>query len=228
MTKAGRLCVMGLAAALLPAAAWAAHWQSSDNFGQTTVNGYIVRNDVWGAGAGPQTVWADSGTGWWNWGCWSQQPNTGGVKSYPHAAKAFNQNINNLSGIHSSWSSTTPGSGNYNVAYDIWLNSNAMEVMIWLRKQGAVGPLGSLQATVSISGASWQVYKGTNGANQVVSFVRTSNTNTVSNLDIKAFLTYMVGKSWIASNSNLSEVQAGFEITTAGGVNFQTNSYSAQ
>jgi hypothetical protein len=44
---------------------------------------------------------------------------------------------------------------------------NAYEIMLWMNKQGAVGPIGSLQTSVSVGGHSWNVYKGSNGSNQV-------------------------------------------------------------
>jgi len=42
-----------------------------------------------------------------------------------------------------------------------------------------------------MGGHTWNVYFGTNGANDVVSFVRTSNTST-GNVDIKALLLWLI------------------------------------
>jgi hypothetical protein len=211
----------------LPLIVLAAHWQSSDQWATDSINGYTVRQDAWGSGRGPQTIWVDSGTGWWNWGCWSQQPNTGGVKTYPHAAKSVNKSVNSLNSCTSSWSFTVANSGSFNAAYDIWASGSTYEIMIWLNKTGAVGPIGTYQTTVTISGASWNVYRGSNGSNQVFSFVRTSNVSSVSNLDIKSFLTYVTGRGWMPGSAVVGEVQAGFEITSSpSGQNFQTTSYS--
>ena len=41
------------------------HWDSWTN------NGYTLNNDVWGSGAGPQTIWARTGT---NWGVIANHP----------------------------------------------------------------------------------------------------------------------------------------------------------
>ena len=41
----------------------------------------------------------------------------------------------------------------------------------------AVGPRGTKQATATVGGHTWDVYRGSNGTNAVFSFVRTSNTN---------------------------------------------------
>lgn len=220
---------LGLAAVVLflPAFARATHWQSTDQWATYSINGYTVRQDAWGSGRGPQTIWVDSGTGWWNWGCWSQQPNTGGVKTYPHAAKAVNKSVSSIGSCTSSWSFTVQNSGAFNASYDIWASGSTYEIMIWVYKTGAVGPIGTLQGSVSISGATWNVYKGSNGSNQVFSFVRTSNTTSVSNLNIKSFLTNITGRGWMPTSAVVGEVQAGFEITSSpAGQNFQTTSYS--
>ena len=77
--------VAALAAVVLTAtSAQAATWSSSDKWGSWSNGGYTITNDVWGSGAGPQSIWANSYS---NWGVSSNQPNTGGVKSYPHSGR---------------------------------------------------------------------------------------------------------------------------------------------
>jgi hypothetical protein len=97
--------------------------------------------------------------------------------------------------------------------------------MLWMNKQGAVGPLGSKQTTASIGGHTWDVYRGSNGANAVFSFVRTSNTNSGS-VDVLAVMNWVRTQGWYADVS-VGEVQFGFEITSSsGGFDFASNSYS--
>jgi hypothetical protein len=203
-------------------AAEAATWSSTAAFGSWSEGGYTLNNDVWGSGAGPQTIWANSHS---NWGVWSNQPNTGGVKSYPHAGRSVNIAVNSLKSASSSFNVTVPGSGAYNTAYDIWLGNYGYEVMLWMNKTGAVGPLGTSQGNATVGGHSWTVYKGSNGSNQVFSFVRTSNTSAGS-VDIRSVLTWINGKGWY-SNPTLGEIQFGWEITSSsGGFDFATNSFS--
>ncbi|QQQ75080.1 hypothetical protein IOD16_28795 [Saccharothrix sp. 6-C] len=202
--------------------AQAATWSSSDKWGTWSNGGYTVRNDVWGSGAGYQAIWANS---YGNWGVWADHPNTGGVKSYPHVAKAVNRNLSGLSRLSSSFNVSRPGSGSYATTYDIWANNNAYEIMIWMNKQGAVGPIGSKQATVTVGGHTWDVYRGSNGANAVFSFLRTSNTNSGS-VDLLAVLKWISSRGWYG-DVTVGEVQFGFEITSsAGGMDFMSNSYS--
>lgn len=42
----------------------AAVWSSSDQWAAWPNGGYTLYNDVWGSGAGPQTIWADSYSSW--------------------------------------------------------------------------------------------------------------------------------------------------------------------
>src|SRR5215217_1582003 len=129
--------------------AHAATWSSTDKYGSWSNGGYTVRNDVWGSGAGPQSIWANSFS---NFGVTSDQPNTGGVKSYPHSAKNINKKLSALSSVSSSFDVSRPGSGAYETAYDIWADNNAYEIMLWVNKQGAVGPLGTKQTTATVGG----------------------------------------------------------------------------
>ncbi len=213
-------------AALLFAAPQAAHaavWGSSDQWASWSNGGYTLYNNIWGSGAGPQSIWANSYS---NWGVWANHPNTGGVKAYPNASKSVNKKLSALGSATSSFNVTVPSSGAYTTAYDIWANSNAYEIMLWMNKTGAVGPIGSLQGSVTVGGHSWNVYSGSNGANAVFSFVRTSNTSS-GTVDIKAIMNWIKGKGWFG-DVTLGNIQFGYEITSSsGGLNFVTNSYSA-
>jgi Glycosyl hydrolase family 12 len=215
--------VAGLVSVLMGAtAAQAAVWSSSGQWATWTNGGYTLYNDVWGSGAGAQTIWANSYS---NWGVWANHPNTGGVKAYPNASKSIGKTLSALGSATSSFNVTVPGSGAYETAYDIWCNGSSYEIMLWMNKTGAVGPLGSLQTTATVGGHTWSVYSGSNGSNAVFSFVRSGNTSSAT-VDIKAVLNWIKAKAWFG-DVTLSTVQFGYEITSSsGGLNFVTNSYS--
>src|SRR5580692_11010757 len=86
-------------------AAMAAVWSSSAQYGSWSNGGYTLYNDVWGSGAGPQTIWANSYS---NWGVWSNQPNTGGVKSFPNDTRYIGASLSSLSSVTSSFNVTNP------------------------------------------------------------------------------------------------------------------------
>jgi hypothetical protein len=65
----------------------------------------------------------------------------------------------------------------FDASYDIWLDPtarkdgvNKQEIMIWLNKQGKIQPVGSPVGIVKIAGQDWQVWSGSNGKNDVISY----------------------------------------------------------
>ncbi|WP_194924469.1 GH12 family glycosyl hydrolase domain-containing protein [Catenulispora pinisilvae] len=208
--------------ALAAGPAQAATWSSSDKYASWNNNGYTLYNDVWGGGAGPQTIWANSAA---NWGVWSNQPNTGGIKSYPNVSKWVGTPINSLKSVTSGYSVSVPSSGAFESAYDIWDSSNADEIMVWLNKTGAIGPIGSYVTNVSVGGYNFNVYKGDNGSNNVYSFLNTGY-STSGTVDILSVLKWLENSEHWIGNVTLGNVQFGWEITSSsGGMNFQVNNY---
>jgi hypothetical protein len=201
----------------------AAVWWSTDRWGTWSSGGYTLYNNVWGSGFGPQTIWANSPS---NWGVWANHPNTGGVKSYPNATRWIGKRVSQLGTTTSSFNVTVPTSGvAFTSAYDIWSSDNAFEIMLWMNKFGSVGPLGSFQTSATVGGHSWNVYRGSNGSNQVFSFVRTSNTSS-GTVDIRAIANWLRSRGWFG-DVTIGNVQFGYEITSSsGGKDFVTNSFS--
>jgi hypothetical protein len=200
-------------------------------FDSWTNNGYNLNNDVWGAPAGTQTIWARTGT---NWGVVATFPRTSGVKSYPHTGKTLNRTLSSLSSVSSSFNVSVPSDGDYETAYDIWGNNNAYEVMLWANQKGAVGPIAeSYDANgavpnvrnLSVGGQTWNVYRGSNGSNAVFSFVRTSTTNAAS-IDVLAVMNWLRTQGWWG-DVTVGDIQFGFELSgTAGQSNFVCNSFA--
>ncbi|MFJ2605891.1 hypothetical protein ACIQOU_13655 [Streptomyces sp. NPDC091279] len=210
---------LGATVGLASAPASAAVWNSCEQYGNTTLNGYILYNNIWGQGAGSQCSWANSGT---NWGVWANHPNTGGIKSYPNSKKVVNKSITSLASLTSSYNVTVPASGAYNASYDIWDTDYDYEVMLWVNTRG-VSPLGTSQGTLTLGGSTWTVYKGNNTANDVFSFVRSGN-STSGTVDILPILKWIKDtKGWFG-NETIGDVQFGYEITSSsGGLDFTTN-----
>ncbi|MBV1856417.1 glycoside hydrolase family 12 protein [Catellatospora tritici] len=200
--------------------AQAAVWSSTDRWGTWSSGGYTLYNNVWGSGYGPQTIWANSAT---NWGVWANHPNTGGIKAYPNQTRWSGRKISALGTLSSTFNVTVPTSGvAFTTAYDVWSSDNAHEIMLWMNKYGAVGPLGTLQTTATVGGHTWSVYRGNNGANNVYSFVRTSNTSSGA-VDIKAIVNWVKNRGWFG-DVTVGNVQFGYEITSSsGGKDFITN-----
>ncbi|MFE9404179.1 hypothetical protein ACFYNY_20755 [Streptomyces sp. NPDC006530] len=212
---------LGATITFAAAPAQAATWSTCDQWGSTSLNGYTLYNNVWGSGTGSQCTWANSGS---NWGTWADHPNTGGIKAYPNSTKSVNKALSGLAALTSNYNVSVPSAGAYNSSYDIWDAANKYEIMLWVNKSGAVGPIGTPQGSVSLGGHSWNVYKGSNGSNQVYSFLRTSNSS-AGTVDILPILRWIANtKGWMPANAVIGVVQFGFEITSsAGGLDFAAN-----
>jgi endoglucanase len=127
-------------------------------------------------------------------------------------------------------------SGQWDAAYDIWFDTNpnpsgqnnGEELMIWANHAGAPQPAGSQRATVSIEGATWQVWEGraNNGGIgwNVVSYVRQPATNSIS-VNIKDFTNDSQSRGFMQSSWFLTSVQFGFE-PWQGGPGLGVNSFS--
>ena len=218
------LAAVASALTLTATSAHAAVYESSAQFASYSTGGYTIYNDEWGSGHGTQTLWVNSAS---NWGVFSTQPNTSGVKSYPNDSKSIGTALNSLHSVTSSFSESNPGSGNWESAYDIWLNGSGYEVMVWTYVKGNVGPLGSSVGTVSLDGNTWTLYAGNNGSNPTYSFVRSGNESSGS-VNLLDLLKYLENTKRYFSNPTLSTVQYGWEISSTNNTqqDFTINSYS--
>ncbi|WAL98909.1 glycoside hydrolase family 12 protein [Streptomyces sp. Je 1-369] len=213
----------GVALGLTSAPAQAAVWSTCDQWGNTSLDGYTLYNNIWGSGAGRQCLTADSGT---KWSVRADHPNTSGIKSYPNAKKVVGKPVDSLASLKSSYKVTVPSAGDYNTSYDIWDTDYDYEIMLWVNRHGNVGPLGTPQGTARLGGHTWDVYKGSNGNNEVFSFLRTSDSST-GTVDILPILKWIKNtKGWMG-NETIGDVQFGYEISgAAGGLDFRTNALS--
>lgn len=223
------LLVLGFVAAVARAAVWEAcgQWDSWSN------GGYNLYNNIWGSGAGPQCIWANS---YGNWGVSADHPDTPGVKSYPNSELPdINTRLSDLQSLESSFDCTVPAAGSYATTYDIW-SGRRYEIMLWMNKQGAVGPWAGQYSEggdpipdytdVNVGGHTWDAYyNGGVQGRHVISLLRTDDTCS-GTVDILAVLNWIQSKGWIG-NITVEKVQLGFEITSSsGGLDFAMNSYS--
>ncbi|MEP6504461.1 MAG: glycosyl hydrolase, partial [Betaproteobacteria bacterium] len=197
---AAALVALALGAPAAHAATWSASSPATSScsatnlFATWTYGSYGFNNDVWspcsGTAAGAQTIWANSNL---DWGVWSDQPNTGGIKSYPHVTYTVNKTISSMTKLSTPISATTPSGGAWESTFDIWADNNAYEIMLWLNYTGTAAGCGNVKPIsynwtsagcaipvytgVTVGGGTWNVYRGTNGSNLVYSLLRTTRTN---------------------------------------------------
>lgn len=198
---------------------------------------YVVQNNEWNSDS-PQCVATYGGT---SWAVTANQnvPLNGPPASYPSVFKGshWGQNtinsglplqVSKLTSVTSSWSTSQPDSGAYDVAYDIWFNSTSTtsgqpdgtELMIWLNSRGQVQPFGSLAGTTP----GYKVWHGT-APWQVVTYQATTGVPGVSSLDVLGFIKDAAARGYVNPSHYLITAEAGFEIWQ-GGTGLATNSFS--
>ncbi len=141
--------------------------------------------------------------------------------------------VSKLGSAVSSWSTVQPGSGAYDVAYDLWFNSapttsgqpDGTEIMIWLNSRGGVQPFGSPTGNVTIADHNWTVWTGQQTGWKIISYVLNPGATSVSNLDIKAMISDSVARGSLNPAHYLLDAEAGFEIWQ-GGQGLATTSFS--
>ena len=242
------LLPLALANSSAQAATWAASspatssCSASNLFSTWSFGSYAFNNDVWapcgGTAVGAQTIWANSNT---DWGVWSDQPNTGGIKSYPHIDYTVNRTISSLTTLTTAGAATTPSGGAWESTFDVWVGNNAHEIMLWLNYTGTAAGCGNVKPIsynwtsagcaipgytgVSVGGGTWNVYRGNNGSNMVYSVLRPTKTNSTA-VDVLAILKYLKNLGWFADLA-VGDVQYGFEITSSsGGLNFSSSNFT--
>ena len=205
---------------------------------------YTLQNNEYGSGA-PECLSTDGGTDFSVASSSISNSTSGSPGGYPSLYKGCHWGacttgsglplaVSALTtgAVTTSWTTTQPGTGAYDVAYDIWFNQtpttsgqpNGAEVMIWLNHNGSVQPFGSQVGTASIGGHSYNVWEGNQGWN-TISYTMTTGTTSVSDLDIGQVVADAVSRGYIQKSWYLIDVEAGFELWQ-GGAGLATNSFS--
>ena len=196
------------------------YFTTSSSNGGVTDRGYYVHNNLWNASSYPGTKGTTQVCSYRSWNHVGTATNNGdgAVKTYPNVHKDYSgRTISSFPRLTSTFAATSPGTGIYNVAYDLWLNGVPNdEVMIWTDNRKQV-PAGSRFASgVRLSGYTWDVYA--TGGNGYIAFVPSNGARLTSGtLDLKAMLGYLVSKGRVASNATVDQICYGVEIVDTGG-----------
>ncbi|MEU3452962.1 cellulose binding domain-containing protein [Micromonospora sp. NPDC006766] len=241
IAAAGLLAAGSIVAIVLGAGNASADTQICDQYGSTTIGGrYVVQNNRWGTSA--QQCINVTSTGF----SITRQDGTGNTSgapvSYPSIFLGCHYTncspgtnlpvqVKNISSAPGSISYNYISGATYDAAYDIWLDPspkrdgvNQMEIMIWLNRQGPIQPIGSVVGNATLAGRSWQVWRGSNGSNNVISYVASSAIPSMS-FDVMEFVNDTRSRGGITNDWYLTSIQAGFE-PWQGGVGLAVNSFS--
>ncbi|HTF10999.1 MAG TPA: cellulose binding domain-containing protein [Asanoa sp.] len=210
-------------------------------FGSTTIQGrYVVQNNRWGSSAQQCVNVTDTG-----FSITTQQGSAatnGAPLSYPSVFLGCHYTncspgtnlpiqVSRISSATSSINYTFAG-GTYDAAYDIWLDPtprtdgvSQMEIMIWFNRQGPIQPIGGVVGTTAVGGRTWEVWQGSNGANNVISYVAPSPISSW-NFSVLDFVADVRTRGAITNSWYLTSIQAGFE-PWSGGVGLGVTAFSA-
>ncbi|MER6187157.1 cellulose binding domain-containing protein [Streptomyces sp. NPDC001652] len=231
-----------LATLLIAAPSAQADTTICEQYGSTVIQGrYVVQNNRWGTSA-TQCVTATD-TGFRLTQADGSVPTNGAPKSYPSVFNGCHYTncspgtnlpaqLSTISSAPSSISYGYVSGAVYNASYDIWLDPtprtdgvNRTEIMIWFNRVGSIQPIGSQVGTATVGGRTWQVWTGSNGSNDVISFVAPSAISSW-NFDVMDFVDQTVARGMAQNNWYLTSVQAGFE-PWQNGAGLAVNSFSS-
>ncbi|EDQ98737.1 glycoside hydrolase family 12 protein [Laccaria bicolor S238N-H82] len=201
-----------------------------------TAGQYSLCLDQWGksdasSGSSCAAITSFNGTtiAWKNPWKWAGGSGTN-VKSYTNMQlnEGLNKGLENISSILTKWkwSQSTSESVVADVAFDLFTSTtpgggNHNEIMIWLANFSA-GPISfsynaygkavAFANSISLAGYTWDLYLGSNGYNNVYSFLPSNGTIiTKFSGDLNVFIKYLTGSGSISSSEYLTTLQAGTE-----------------
>lgn len=190
---------------------------SSDSAANWQDGRYNVFQDEWNAKGYDvtQTLYACSYSSWYVVADISSV--NGQVKTYPDVNyNVDNTPVSEFTSVTSSFAETSPHVGVYEDAYDIWLNGIAQpgstEIMIW-NENFNQRPKGSVVATASFGGRTYQVWR----AGNYVAFVA-EQTFTSGTVNLLQMFNYVIAHGWMPPTSALSQVDYGAELVSTNGM----------
>lgn len=225
-TSAGLALLAGLTVAAPPAHAQSADawkWCSSKAEGTWQPGGgkYLVQNDMWNGGAGPQTICAD-GAGHWQATSKQAAGNTA-VETYPDTGELFGaaagqpadpiSAYQHLSNTFTEQLPTDTAGLSAEAADDVWFNNWGIEMMIWVDNHGRSLAGATRIGRATISGQKFSVWKYSDGE-----FVFDLNHNETSGqTNVLGSATWLIQHQDVPANATLTEVEFGFEVASTDG-----------
>ena len=212
-------------------------WTASGNDDMKQFNGYFVHNNVWNPpSGGSQKISVCSERSWFveaknfpndNFEVFSYPNVHRDLPNYPKGVA-----VSSFSTVKTTFAGVPQAKGNFNVAYDIWLNgvgngNGSTELMIWTEtRPQTLQPLGIDQGDFTINGVGYDVYRYTSGGINVVSYKARSTVRS-GTFDLKQIIGDGVSRGFVPANPRLSSVDYGVEYRfTDGTARFDVSDFS--
>lgn len=189
---------------------------------------YLVRNEAWSDSHGPQTIYACNEQSWY---VMSNQTDQGGaVQTYPDTLYSVtgtkSKVISQYTSVTSTFAEEYQNQGNWNAAYDIWMNNWSKEIMIWNEWNGGPSYWADRARTqgtaVTLGGVPYHYAK--NGT--ILQFFRDTEVKSGS-VDILAALQWLQARGDLTATDKLTQIEYGVEIcSTVGTQRFDTTGFT--
>ena len=199
-----------------------------------TLSGFYVDTDTWNFANYPgsqQTMYVCDYNNWYATINLNNNNGDGAVKTYPNVHEDFNSpNISTFSSITSSFAHTAPTLGDWDFAYDIWINgvasNGSTELMIWTQARGTqvTGINGyPSMGSVTLSGITYDIHKSGSYIAYVMRTPQQSGT-----VNILEMFDDLISHGWIPSTSTLGAIDYGVEVcnTNSTDAKFEVNNFS--
>jgi hypothetical protein len=189
------------------------------------VGSYYFYDNMWNCGptsgfhCGPESGYACAGpNSTIDFVATSNQPagNTA-VLTFPAIQSNFSgkQLLSSFKSITSTFAETGPGKvGDYEVAWDLWFNGLANEVMVWVDTYKQVPAGKKVASSVTLGGGTWDVWWVSSSG--YLAFVSTA-TMTSGTVDLLALLKYATTNGWLPASSVVSQLTFGIEVCSTDG-----------
>jgi len=207
---------------------------------------YRAENNTWGKGnlsGWSQCIGIGTGAdgalaGRWTWDWLNSGSN---VKGYPEiifgqkpgtttTTKALPIRISDIGSASIFYDVTSSNTGSGNVAFDLWLTDTpnpstfgvppiTHEIMIWLDRQGGMGPGGAFSERVSLDGPTYAVFVADHWGDgwKYIAFISAKPALGTGTIDLVSFLSYMREKNLVTGDEYLASIEFGNEVVTGNG-----------
>lgn len=195
-----------------------------------TLGGYYLATDTWNFAKYPsstQTMYICNYDNWYVTMNLTDTANNGEVKNYPNVHKDFSDPaVSSFTKISSIFAHTAPTYGDWDVAYDVWFNGLATELMIWTQSNGRQAHVPGIPqvGSVTIDGITYNIHK-TNGGYVAYDMPTTHTSGTVNILGI---IKDAQSRGYIPNNATLTQIGYGVEGCNTNGIDtkFEFNNFS--
>jgi hypothetical protein len=190
----------------------------SDPQDGVTLSGYYVATDTWNFSSYPgsqQTMYVCDYNNWYALVNLTDRAHDGAVKTYPNVHKDFDgPALNSFHTITSTFAHTAPAGSAYDFAYDIWLNDQKIELMVWTQSDGRQAHVPGMPAVgnVTIGGVAYTIHK--NGSYIAYDM---QTTHTSGAVDLLAIMRDAVARGYVPASARLGQIDYGAEVCDTGG-----------